>query len=91
MISIQSGASLPPRRSDGRRIYPFAYMQPGDMFFVPDKPRNTMMSLVSAAGRRYGFVFRTRHIHMRKIDDAWVPCSPQDADANLGVAVYRDK
>ena len=39
---------------DAQRKYPFQTMAVGDMFFVPDREKNTLSAHVSAVGRKIG-------------------------------------
>ena len=71
------------------RKYPFHAMQPGMRFFVPDAKPGTLMSLASATGKRLGWKFVTRKLHMRLVGGKWEQCSADDKGAKLGVAVYR--
>lgn len=78
----RKGASRP-------RKYPFHDMKPGMMFFTPNTKPSTMMSLASATGRRLGWTFRTRQLHMRLDKGKWVQCEPDAKGAQFGIAVYR--
>jgi hypothetical protein len=71
------------------RKYPFHDMQPGMMFFTPGAKPSTMMSLASATGKRLGWTFQTRQLHMRLVKGRWLPCPPDTEGATFGVAVYR--
>lgn len=89
MLTIQRGP-IPPVRTDKRpRKYPFARLEVGEMFFVPDRPRNNMMGLVSQTGKKLKRQFGTRHCYMKFINDKWVTCEPNDEGANLGICVFR--
>jgi len=91
LLPVQTAPERLHVRSDKRRKYPFELLEVGDMFFVPNKSKNTMMSFVWATGRRLGRKFCTRHIYMRQVNGKWVQCSAHDPGANLGVCVYREK
>jgi len=80
---ISRRATLRPRK------YPFHDMQPGMMFFTPGVKPSTMMSLASATGKRLGWTFQTRQLHMRLVKGVWKPCPAEAPDAVFGVAVYR--
>jgi hypothetical protein len=89
MFTVTRNVSIPPKRAEGRRKYPFDELKVGDMFFVPDRPKNTLMQLVSATGRKLGKRFVTRHIYMKLVRDTWEPCEKDDPGASLGIGVYR--
>ena len=74
-----------------QRVYPFAEMEVGAMFFVPGKERNTMSPYVSTQGKKLKRKFVTRLCHMRETRDGWVECKPEHARAKIGVGVWREK
>ena len=82
-------AIRPP--STARRVYPFAEMEVGAMFFVPGKTRNTMSPYVSSMGRKLKRKFVTRLCYMRKAKGGWVECKAEHAKAEIGVGVWREK
>ena len=85
--------SVPPEQAKRRAVkgrrYPYEQLGVGDMFFVPNRPRNNLMPHTSLMGSRLGRKFSTRHVYMRKVDAKWVPCNDGDPGAVLGIAVYR--
>ncbi len=94
MHEVQSGVPIPKamRSSTGkRRKYPFEDMEVGDMFFVPDKKKNTLATHASTTGKALGRKFSTRLTFMKQTDDGWVSCDPDDEDAVRGVGVWRTK
>lgn len=73
-----------------RRKYPFEEMSVGDMFFVPNKTRNTLATHVSTTGKALGRKFATRLVTMRQTRDAgWELCEPNDPAAVTGIGVWR--
>lgn len=63
---VHSGVPIPPVTRSGNRAskYPFATMEIGEMFFVPDPPK-TFSSQANAAGRRLGRKFSVRRIEVQ--------------------------
>lgn len=72
-----------------RRKYPFEQMDVGDMFFVPNKKRNTIATHTSTAGKQLKCKFVTRLCHMKEGLEGWEPCEPTDEGAVMGVGVWR--
>ena len=91
MHEIVRGVSPDVARSKAvkGRIYPYTELQVGDMFFVPDRPENNLMTHTSNMGKKLGRKFQTRHKWARKINDRWVFCNEGDEGAVLGIAVHR--
>lgn len=92
MFPVQRNVPLPKaarvaRR--GRRKYPFETMEVGDMFFVPNRSRNTMTPHVSAEGKALGRKFATRLVHMVETKRGWVIAKEDTAGAVQGVGVWR--
>lgn len=77
------------RKAVRGRKYPFAQLAVNDMFFVPDRPENNLMTHASHMGRKLGRKFSTRHVFMRLRRDTWEHCNEGDEDAVLGIAVTR--
>lgn len=78
------------RSNQPRKVkYPFEAMDVGDMFFVPNKTKNTMAIYASFQSRKLGRKFSTRLTHMVHLDDGWVPCAPDDMGAVQGIGVWR--
>lgn len=78
-----------PVRHAGHPKWPWATMKVGEMFFVPDKERNTMTALAWSSGKRLGRKFSTRMVHMRKgqIVDGTINYKVKPT---LGIGVWRD-
>jgi len=92
MHKPQSGVPLPEtsRPGSGRRKYPFETMEVGEMFFAPNKKRNTLAAHTSARGKQLGRKFAVRELFMAKDSDGvWQPCEEDDEGATLGVGVWR--
>lgn len=88
--SIQQRVPLPqPKITVSRRKYPLDLMEVGDMFFVPDLEKNTLVSYVSAVGRELGKSFTTRLLWMVKRKGQWVPATAETPKAVRGVGVWR--
>ena len=77
--------------SGTQRKYPFADMKVGDMFFVPDKTKNTLSPHVSTAGRALKMKFITRLSYMTKIKNGWLTATKTTKDAVTGIGVWRVK
>lgn len=93
MHKIQKNVKVPKAlrpRTSSRRKYPFEEMAVNDMFFVPDKDRNTLAPHASTVGRELKRKFTTRLLYMRQLKNgSWEQCEPTDTGANLGVGVWR--
>lgn len=91
MLKIQKNVEMVKvyREKPPRKKYPFDEMEVGDMFFIPHKDKNTMMSLASAAGRRLGRKFATRMTFMVEVEGNWLPCTDKAPDRVSGIAVWR--
>jgi len=72
-----------------RRKYPFDKMEVGDMFFVPDKTKNTLATHASTTGKKLGRKFVTRLVFMKEGLDGWTPCEQDEEGAVQGVGVWR--
>lgn len=72
-----------------RRKYPFDTMEVGDMFFVPDRTKNTLATHASTVGRKLGRKFITKLAFMRMTKEGWKPCEGGVTGAVLGVGVWR--
>lgn len=77
------------RKALRSRVYPYAELAVGDMFFVPNRPKNNLMTHTSNMGSRLGRKFSTRHVWMTKIEGKWQPANQGDAGAVQGIAVHR--
>lgn len=94
MHKIQKKIPVPKTfrpRSSIHRKYPFEEMQIGDMFFVPEKTRNTLAPHASTMGKELSRKFVTRLLFMSKKNGDWEACDPNDKGAVLGVGVWRIK
>jgi hypothetical protein len=74
-----------------RRKYPLEDMEVGDMFFVPNKTKNTLTTHISAEGKKLGRKYTTRLCHMRKTQRGWSICDATHEDAVLGIGVWRQE
>lgn len=74
-----------------RRRYPFEDMDIGDMFFIPNKSKNTLTTQTSMAGKRLGRKFVTRLTHMYLTEDGWEACNPDEPEAVQGIGVWRTR
>lgn len=72
-----------------KRKYPYETMEIGDMFFVPGKSTNTLMSHASTTGKKLGRKFATRLTYMVESLDGWKPATPDTPNAVQGVGVWR--
>lgn len=72
-----------------RRKYEFETMDVGDMFFVPNRSKNTLATHASTVGRALGKKFITKLAYMHLVKGAWVPCEDTDEGATLGIGVWR--
>lgn len=72
-----------------RRKYPFEEMEVGDMFFVPNKTKNTLATHVSTVGKKLNQKFTTRLITMIRGEDGWELCEAGAKGAVMGIGVWR--
>ena len=72
-----------------RRKYPLDVMAVGEMFFVPDKTKNTLATHVSTVGKSLGRKFITRLTYMVRTKQGWRPATEVTPNAVLGVGVWR--
>ncbi len=87
---IQKHVPLPKARGAGApQKYPFREMAVGDMFFVPNLEKNTLIQYASAVGKELGRKFATRLVYMVKRKGVWVPAKADTVRAVRGVAVWR--
>jgi hypothetical protein len=78
-----------PQRA-ARRKYPFEKLEVGDMFFVPNKSKNTLATHVSTTGKSLGRKFATQLITMtRTRDGSWELCDATHPSAVTGIGVWR--
>ena len=78
-------------QSTRRRKYPFADLEAGQMFFVPDRKVNNMSAHASTVGKELGRKFHTQMTYMRLTKKVWRPCDPEAGGAVLGIGVWRVK
>jgi hypothetical protein len=77
--------------------YPFAYLDVGDGFFVPNKKTNTLTNYASMLGRLNGKKYRTRMTWMTKAmtpedpSSGWKACDEHYPGAVYGIGVRRIK
>lgn len=88
---------LPPRKSK----YPYALLEIGDMFFIPNKEKNTLSTHTSTIGKKLERKFSTRLTYMKFVNEAgepvalddeagyWVAAKEGDEGAVLGIGVWR--
>lgn len=86
MPKIEGRVPPPPRRK-----YPFDQMEIGDMFFVPNKKKNTISTHISTEGNSRGMKLATRLCHMRQTEAGWEPANEGEPGAVQGVGVWRQK
>jgi hypothetical protein len=94
MHDIQRNVPIPKtHRPEGsvRRKYPFEDLEVGDMFFVPGKTKNTLMSHVSTVGKRLRRKFITRMTFMIETQRGWKQVKPDTEGAIQGIGVWRVK
>lgn len=72
-----------------RRKYPFEDMAVGDMFFVPNKTRNTLTTHVSTVGKSLNRKFTTRLTYMVESLDGWTQATKDTPNAIQGIGVWR--
>lgn len=88
---------LPPRQSK----YPYALLEIGDMFFIPNKTKNTLSTHTSTIGKKLDRRFSTRLTYMKFVDadgdlvettdenGFWAAAKEGDEGAVLGIGVWR--
>lgn len=92
MLSVNRKTTMPPivRPREGvPRVYPWNTMDVGDMFFIPNKDRNTFSPYASEMGAKLGMKFRTRLCWAKDTGKSWEVCFADDAGAVQGVGVWR--
>lgn len=92
-FEILKGVSLPSAMqiaANERRKYPFHKLAVGDMFFVPERTKNTLSTRSSTIGKKLNAKYKTRMLYMRKNDqNQWEHTVATDPDAILGIGVWR--
>ena len=93
MFDVQKNIPKPKtlRNNAPPRKYPFREMEVGDMFFVPNKTKNTMMTAASTEGRNLGRRFSTKLCFMRSVKGRWINCEATDPGAVSGIGVWREQ
>lgn len=95
MFELQRNVPIPPVNRSGRtprrRKYPFESMKVGEMFFVPNKTKNTLNTHLAAVSKQLGHKYRSRLTFMRQGEDGWELCDPQHPAAVQGIGVWRDE
>lgn len=93
MYELQSDVPLadvvPGKRKGRRSKYPFESMRVDDMFFVPNKDKNTLAAYVWSVGTELGRKFASRLTYMKRVGDKWEPCDADDPKAVRGIGVWR--
>lgn len=90
-VIVVQGLSLPARRKSLREYkYPFATMEVGEMFFIPEGGKG-VVNQASAAGKELGRKFATRVLFMRRKGRSWEVCTSDMPDGQQGVGVWRMK
>jgi hypothetical protein len=92
MYETQKGIPVPKcvrRRKTACRKYPLDTMDVEDMFFIPNREKNTFASHASSTGKALSRVFATRLIWATKPTGKWVPCHPDCEGAVRGIGVWR--
>ena len=73
-----------------RRKYPYSDLEIGDMFFIPNKTKNTLSTHTSTVGKVLGRRFITRLTYMiGDEENGWAPATKDTEDAVLGIGVWR--
>lgn len=93
MYELQDDVPVPTTvrpSASARRKYPFEEMVIGQMFFVPNRSKNTLTTHVSGVGKQLNRKFLTRLTFM-KMDKAgkWHLAKPTDKGAVQGIGVWR--
>lgn len=92
MYAVQENVPIPKvvrNRPPVRRKYPFHTMTVGQMFFVPERTKNTLATHASSVGRKLGRKFLSRLTWMVQQGGAWQPCGEHEIGAVYGIAVWR--
>lgn len=87
-IPVPKPEKVMPRRG---RKYPFESMEIGDMFFVPGRTKNNLMSLASITGKNLNRKFTTRLTFMVESLDGWQQATKDTPRAVQGIGVWRTK
>ena len=80
------------RKGAPQRKYPFADMEVGDVFVVPDRDKNTLSAHVSAVAKKLRRKFNTRFVYaVLRSDGKWAPVEEGTKGAKPCVRVRRVK
>lgn len=92
MFNVLDNVPMPKTsrvNGQGKSKYPYSSLKVGQMFFIPNKPKNTMATSASTAGKQLGRKFSTRLIRMKETVEGWKPAQPNEDGAVIGVGVWR--
>ncbi len=84
MLSVNRKTAMPliKRPREGvPRVYPWLTMEVGDMFFIPDRDRNTFSPYASEMGSKLKMKFRTRLCWAEDTGESWEVCEPDTPGA----------
>lgn len=76
------------RVTAGESKYPYATLNVNQLFFIPNKTKNTMATSASTAGKRLGRKFSTRLIKMVRENNKWRKAQPGE-EGVIGIGVWR--
>jgi hypothetical protein len=88
-FDVQNADGVPPPVTGHPRVYPYATIKVGQMFFIAGGRGPSIQSHASLQGRKLNRKFATRVQSMRKTAHGWEACEPDAAGAVKGVGVYR--
>ena len=91
LFEIYRGIPLPKthRLTGGVKKYPYADLEIGDMFFVPNKAKNTLSNHASTVGKSLSRKFVTRLTWMTQTIEGWLPAEKGAEGAIQGIGVWR--
>jgi hypothetical protein len=91
MYEVLKGVPMPRTRRLNlpKRKYPFREMAVGDSFFIPNKTKNTLMTMASSEGKRLGCKFSTKICWMIQTPKGWKLAADTDEGAVQGVGCWR--
>lgn len=92
MFKIQKGVPIPEphRPSRGlRKKYPVESMEPGDMFFVPERPSKLVAAYISKITKKLAGTFATRYCFAVQKDEDWSIVAEGTPGAVEGTAIWR--
>lgn len=88
-FEVQDTDGVPPPVTGHPRVYPYATLKVGQMFFIAHARGPSIQSHASVQGRKLNRKFATRVQWMRKTAHGWEPAEPMAIGATKGVGVYR--